>query len=42
MFLVILLSVGYVCAAPQAAKEEPIPIISQENNIEPDGSYQYR
>ncbi|XP_030378372.1 endocuticle structural glycoprotein ABD-4 [Scaptodrosophila lebanonensis] len=36
----VTLMVGLAAAAPQRA-EEPIAIISQESNIEPDGSYNY-
>uniref|UniRef100_A0A1L8E3R2 Putative endocuticle structural glycoprotein abd-4 n=1 Tax=Nyssomyia neivai TaxID=330878 RepID=A0A1L8E3R2_9DIPT len=37
----ILLMAVWTLAAPQGPKSEPIAIISQDTNIEPDGSYQY-
>lgn len=38
--LLVAVAVTMVVGAPQRA-DEPIAIISQESNIEPDGSYQY-
>ncbi|XP_031616779.1 endocuticle structural glycoprotein ABD-4-like isoform X2 [Contarinia nasturtii] len=42
--VLLILCIGYVFSAPQGGAQttEPIPILSQESNIEPDGSYQYR
>jgi len=40
--LLILCIIGFVCSAPADPTTEPIPILNQESNIEPDGSYQYR
>ncbi|PSN39556.1 Endocuticle structural glycoprotein SgAbd-4 [Blattella germanica] len=39
-FLIVTLVVGLASAAPQRA-EEPIAIISQNSNFNPDGSYEY-
>ncbi|XP_055838437.1 endocuticle structural glycoprotein ABD-4-like [Episyrphus balteatus] len=39
--LLIAVAVTMVVGAPQRA-DEPIAIVSQESNIEPDGSYQYK
>jgi hypothetical protein len=33
---------AFACAAPQQRPDEPIAIISQNSNLEPDGSYQSR
>lgn len=40
--VLLFLCIGYVFGAPQDSTTEPIPILSQESNIEPDGSYQYK
>lgn len=42
--VLLIICIGFVCSAPQGGgpTTEPIAILSQESNIEPDGSYQYR
>ncbi|XP_055540683.1 endocuticle structural glycoprotein SgAbd-8-like [Wyeomyia smithii] len=30
-----------ICAAPQGSSNTPIPIVSQNSDIQPDGSYKY-
>lgn len=40
--VLLFICIGYVFGAPQDSTTEPIPILSQESNIEPDGSYQYK
>ncbi|XP_026751100.1 endocuticle structural glycoprotein SgAbd-8-like [Galleria mellonella] len=39
--IVFLGLLAVVCAAPQGPATEPIPIIRQDSQVNPDGSYQY-
>lgn len=40
--VLIALFIGYISAAPQKGKDADAPIISQESEINPDGSYHYK
>uniref|UniRef100_A0A1B0D632 Uncharacterized protein n=2 Tax=Phlebotomus papatasi TaxID=29031 RepID=A0A1B0D632_PHLPP len=38
---ILLMAIWTALGAPQGPRDEPIAIVSQDTNIEPDGSYQY-